>query len=197
MSYSEIIEGKTVHILDNVISKKDIDDFYDYLSGLSYFKVEKANDDDELPKFSRDLRAKVFEHESIIGITSKNLIRNFYDEEYVLYRVTINLILKGDMEFPHRDVSIPRDDVTVLYYANSEWDYTWGGETIFYSWQDSVFGVLPKPGRFVVFEGYLEHKAGIPSYFSKQPRYTIGLKYISRKNLQKQINEQKANDTKD
>lgn len=195
ISYTEIINKKEVHVLDDILTKEDIDAFYKYIIKLSYFKMEKANDEDQFPKFSCDLRAKIFEKDNLIGQKSSELVCSFYKEEYVLYRVTINLILKGDMEFPHRDVSIPRGDITVLYYANSKWNYSWGGETIFYSAEDSIIGILPKPGRFVVFDGYIEHKAGIPTCVAEQPRYTIGLKYISKKNLLEQINNQKENES--
>ncbi|WP_268225303.1 2OG-Fe(II) oxygenase [Sinomicrobium oceani] len=189
----ETVDSKKIHIIDGVLTKEDVENFYLYLSRLSYFKVEKANDDDQLPKFSRDLRSKIFETQSVVGIKAKELVKELYQEDYILYRTTINLILKGDMEFPHRDVSIPRNDITVLYYANNLWDYKWGGETIFYEEQDSKIGILPMPGRYVVFEGYVEHKAGIPTFFSKQPRYTLALKFISKNNLLNQIEKENGN----
>src|SRR5690606_37276885 len=127
------------------------------------------------------------ETKSPIGINARKLLDRFYKGDYVLFRVTINLILKGDAEFPHRDIPVPIANITILYYANSLWDYRWGGETIFYSDTDSQFGILPHSGRYALFDSYLEHKAGVPTLFSKQPRYTLALKYTSRENILNQI----------
>jgi SM-20-related protein len=92
-----------------------------------------------------------------------------------LWRIHSNLHLYGDMQFPHFDRV---DGVTVLYYANSEWNEKWMGETIFYDdSRDPVYAVAPKPGRVVIFHGGILHRAGVPSRECYQARISIALKF--------------------
>jgi Rps23 Pro-64 3,4-dihydroxylase Tpa1-like proline 4-hydroxylase len=84
----------------------------------------------------------------------------------------------GDVAYPHRDCAIERDDITVLYYVNKDWHYKYGGETIFYEKKDSKLALLPKPGRFVIFPGSIEHMGSVCSRICKETRITLALKYV-------------------
>jgi hypothetical protein len=51
--------------------------------------------------------------------------------------------------------------VTVMYYLNSEWNLDFGGETFFLNKdKNDIFNaVTPKPGRAVIFDGFIPHGA--------------------------------------
>jgi len=65
---------------------------------------------------------------------------------------------------------------------NSDWHYKYGGETLFYSEKDTRLAVLPKPGRFVIFPGNIEHKGSIATRIWKEPRLSLALKFIKNEN---------------
>jgi hypothetical protein len=80
----------------------------------------------------------------------------------------VNLLSFGDLTFAHTDeppVPTARHTyLTFLYFVNSTWDVHWGAEWIFYdSSMEAVACVGPRPGRLVIFDSRLLHKATPPS----------------------------------
>lgn len=181
----ETIEDKNVYIVDDVLTQTEVESFYKFASSLSYARTEKSNHADQFPKYVVNFDTEKFEKNTFLGKKSKELLNQFVkdSEDYKLFRAYINLSLYGDVEFPHRDCPKDRGDITILYYINEYWEKNYDGETIFYAEGDSQFCVLPKPGRFVVFNGDIEHKGGLPSRICKTPRYTLAVKYCY-KNLE-------------
>ena len=83
----------------------------------------------------------------------------------------------GDSSVVHHDVPC-HDCVTFLYYANLQWTGRWGGETIFYD-DDlmAVAAVSPRPGRLVLFNAAIYHRAGVPMRICPTFRYTFSMFY--------------------
>jgi Rps23 Pro-64 3,4-dihydroxylase Tpa1-like proline 4-hydroxylase len=171
------IENKSIFVIDNLLETKEIKDFFIFVNGLSFTKNERDDDDDEYPIFSVDFETDLFLKETIIGKTAQKLLKEYCEGKYHLYRAYINLSTYGDVEFPHYDCDPNKKDITILYYVNKIWDYKWGGETLFYSEKDTQFAILPKPGRFAIFPGGVEHCGTVPTKICKIPRLTLALKY--------------------
>lgn len=176
---SEKIEKKHIYIVDDILTKNKIREFYDYANSLSFSRNERDDNDDQYPIFSVDFKPELFENETEIGKISKKLLNRFYpNDSFELYRCYINLSTYGDVEFPHLDCDVKRNDITILYYVNYEWDYTWGGETLFYTNGETKLAIIPKPGRFIIFNGNIEHKGSIPTRICKIPRLSLAFKYF-------------------
>jgi len=49
--------------------------------------------------------------------------------------------------------------ITIMYYLNSSWDLSYGGETFFLNQNkdEIVSAVVPKPARAVIFDGFIPH----------------------------------------
>jgi len=83
----------------------------------------------------------------------------------------------GDSSVVHQDIPCP-DCVTLLYYGNLQWTGRWGGETIFYD--DDLLAaaaVSPRPGRIVLFNAAVYHRAGVPMRICPTFRYTFSMFY--------------------
>jgi Rps23 Pro-64 3,4-dihydroxylase Tpa1-like proline 4-hydroxylase len=83
----------------------------------------------------------------------------------------------GDSSIVHQDIPCP-DCVTLLYYGNLQWTGRWGGETIFYD--DDLLAaaaVSPRPGRIVLFNAAVYHRAGVPMRICPTFRYTFSMFY--------------------
>jgi SM-20-related protein len=83
----------------------------------------------------------------------------------------------GDSSIVHQDIPCP-DCVTLLYYGNLQWTGRWGGETVFYD--DDLMAaaaVSPRPGRLVLFNATVWHRAGVPMKICPTFRYTFSLFY--------------------
>ncbi|MCX2431628.1 2OG-Fe(II) oxygenase [Pedobacter sp. GR22-10] len=172
------IDGRKIFIVDKCLSDEEIKNFYTLVKGLSFTRTEKDHENDQYPIFSVDFIPDKVDGKTAVGLKSRELINRFYpDLDYRLYRSYINMTHYGDMEYPHKDCSDEENDLTIVYYVNEIWDYIWGGETIFYSEKDPRVLVLPKPGRFVLFHGNIEHMGSIPTRECTTSRFSFALKY--------------------
>ncbi len=179
----EVLEEKDIFIVDQAIQPEEVESFYDITTNLDFRRQERSNDKDQYPIFSVDFIPDRFEQEMPIGIKARQLLEDLIpDEHFDLYRAYINMCHYGDMEYPHRDCRKDAKDITVLYYVNRHWDYEWGGETKFYEKGETRLAVLPKPGRFLIFRGAVEHIGSIPTRVCNISRFTLALKYISKRN---------------
>lgn len=175
----ENLNNQKIHIVDDVLEDSAIRGFYEYSLNIPYKRHQKDFIGDPFLYFSAHFEPEKFKESNSIGKVSWNLLSNYVDNSnnYFIDEVYINLLKYGDMQFLHRDCELDEKHITVLYYVNEYWDYKWGGETIFYNKGESVMGVLPKPGRFVIFPGNIEHMAGVPNVYSKQIRLSLALKF--------------------
>lgn len=172
------IDDKYIFIIDNALTAKEIEETYQLVKKLPFTKNERDHEDDEYPIFSVDFEPDKLENLTPVGRMGKKLVQNYFQNlKLSLFRGYVNMCHYGDMEYPHRDCPIGTDHVTVLYYVNNNWDYTWGGATLFYNDNQTTFGVLPKLGRFVIFPGSIEHVGTIPTRECKISRLTLAMKY--------------------
>lgn len=82
--------------------------------------------------------------------------------------------LCGDI---HRDVeNAPVDKYwTFLYYANPEWQPTWGGQTVFTTDQGIIMR-YPTPNSAVLFDSTVPHAGCEPTRHCRDLRVTIAFK---------------------
>ncbi|WP_212004681.1 2OG-Fe(II) oxygenase [Chitinophaga sp. HK235] len=176
---TELVQGENIHIIDDTFSEEEIQAFFEYVEELPFRRKEKSNEYDNFPIFSTDFDPVVFEESTYIGQKARLLLETYVPEgkHYNLFRAYVNLSTYGDVEYPHYDCQADQKDITVLYYVNLKWNNTFGGETIFYEEHDTRLAILPKPGRFVIFPGKIEHMGSVASRICKTPRYSLALKY--------------------
>ncbi|WP_442591405.1 2OG-Fe(II) oxygenase [Pedobacter sp. AW31-3R] len=176
------LDNKNMFVVDAVLPENVIEEFYKMSLSLPYYRSERSNDTDMYPIFSTNFKTSQFETNTEVGQTARTLLNELMNgSNYKLKRAYINMCHFGDMEYPHTDCNVKDTDITVLYYVNREWDYTWGGETKFYEDHDTRVAVLPKPGRFVLFPGAIEHIGSLPMRTCSASRLTLALKYAEDK----------------
>ena len=85
--------------------------------------------------------------------------------------------------FSHTDWTPALEHWTALYYVNPDWETNWGGETVFYNdaQTDILKSVMPKPGRFVVFNASIPHRSSPPTSLFRGLRTAISFKLIQNK----------------
>jgi hypothetical protein len=86
--------------------------------------------------------------------------------------------------FSHVDWTPALEHWTALYYVNPIWKSNWGGETVFYTDDketDILKAVMPKPGRFVVFNAAIPHRSSPPTSVFRGLRTSISFKLIQNK----------------
>ena len=81
-------------------------------------------------------------------------------------QVPSNIDLRLD---PHIDMDEPH--LVCLYYINDS-----DGDTIFFNKNNIIKEVSPKKGRIALFDGSIEHSAGIPKTF---PRFILNINFTT------------------
>jgi hypothetical protein len=87
-----------------------------------------------------------------------------------LFRIYLNYFTPIENTYFHID---GENVMTCLYYINPEHDVNEGGETQFLI-NNEIKGIQSKPGRLVIFDGSLKHRA---TSFRSHPRLTLAFKF--------------------
>jgi hypothetical protein len=92
-------------------------------------------------------------------------------------RAGINVIMpQTDPQYFHPDGD---NIITALFYINPKFDLQEGGDTQF-DLGDYILGIKSEPGKLIIFDGKIEHRA---TYFRKNTRITAYLKYFKDDNI--------------
>ena len=95
-------------------------------------------------------------------------------------RVIVNAFSHGDSSWLHKDSEV-EGQYTVVLYITPEWNWNWGGETIFI--QDGgeiILSVFPTPGRVVLFDGRILHGPRPVSREAPFPRVGVTFQCIKQ-----------------
>jgi len=100
-------------------------------------------------------------------------------EKYFHWRSYINLGLISDAHKIHVDEFKTDEGLTLLYYANRNWNCDWGGETIFYDdSRKNIRFVSPFiPGRLIIFDSSIPHSAKSQNFNGPSYRFTLASKF--------------------
>ena len=163
-----------ITIYDDLFTKNEIEQIRDrVLCNCPFFYGE--SDDGYTPPvgFVCDFGKLQFNREF------QQLLDDFADKIYEkdekiknmkLRRIYLNYFSPNDNPYFHTDGS---DITTCMYYLNPELSLDEGGETQFLI-NDEIKGVRSKPGRLVIFDGKLLHRA---TSFLTQARLTLVFKF--------------------
>jgi hypothetical protein len=172
------VDGRPIHVFDNLISKTVINETYMALKGASFTLTEIARPDvEEYRHWAHNMPLELTQKFQL-AITANNVMKNLFKDSYRVYRSYCNVARYGDMLYPHTDCMPEAKEMTALWFVQDEWDYEWGGETLFYNKENDAEVVLtPKPGRLAIFDGAICHAGNPPNKICTKPRYTFALKY--------------------
>lgn len=172
------IEGKIIYVFDGLLDKKVIDEVTRALAVAPFTHTEIARPDVEAYRhWAFNMPLDKTTHFPLVHKTNE-VVNALFDEKYQIYRCYCNVASHGDMLYPHTDCMPNAKEMTALWFIQDEWDYAWGGETLFYNNdKDAEVVVSPKPGRLVIFDGAIEHAGNAPHKVCTKPRYTFALKY--------------------
>ncbi len=175
---SAVVDGRPIFVFDDLLQKTAIDNVTTALNGAPFTHTEIARPDVEAYRhwaFNMPLnQTKDF---PLVNMANK-VIDSLFEKKYQLYRCYCNVASHGDMLYPHTDCMPDAKEMTALWFVQDEWNYEWGGETIFYNkYNDAEVVVTPKPGRLAIFDGAIIHAGNAPHKICTKPRYTFALKY--------------------
>jgi len=92
-------------------------------------------------------------------------------KDFELLEVYCNGQTYGQDGHPHID-NVHGETHTFLYYANKDWNLTWGGQTVFLV-NDNRIGIDPRPNTAVLFTTDLMHYGEAYNQFCRDLRMTV------------------------
>lgn len=155
-----------VNFIDQFLSRNEQEIVLNYCLSASYHYGEQDNPDTPVTGMIHNIPETEFVYKLF-----RKTIADKVDEvrQMKLYRMYINCFVPAENPYYHID----GEGLTFLYYPNVDWDLQQGGETQFYI-DESIYGIVPKPNRMVVFDGMILHRA---TSFRNQHRFTVAIKY--------------------
>jgi hypothetical protein len=120
------------------------------------------------------------EHQEIVNIFHNLICQKFTDVVgYSLYRAYINCFAPNEVANFHQDCEDDEDQLTFLFYANSNYNgLNDGGTTEFYL-DEKIIAIPPIPNTLVKFTSRILHRA---TPLNSEHRFTYAFKYRKEDN---------------
>lgn len=183
MKYKKLITsaGKEIHIYDELFDFREQTFFYNFMIN-SYFKFNKS--DTSLLE-NRGEYGLYSDYSSTdvekLGILSSKGSEVFLDKiaGLTLRQARINMSTLYDKNRFHIDTDFSGKAVTLLYYANLNWNIESSGHTLFSTddREDIEFCIMYKAGRVVIFDSTIPHCILSPNTVSPAYRLSFALQY--------------------
>jgi len=165
-------DNKFIQVYDDVFNFDYRQELYCFIKS-SLFKIGWA--DSIVAEKSYEYLHSIYNDKDIDNIKYFKKLKNTPIMEYTKglehKHTVVNLSTLSDANFVH---SHPQK-LTILYYANLDWQDGWHGETIFYDdfGKEVIFTSPYTPGRIIVFDGRIPHTIRPQSSIAPKFRFTI------------------------
>jgi hypothetical protein len=172
-------DGKKIVTFDGIFNANEMD-YFETFAQKSKYSIMKLSDNFNLvdgrflsaPFDNNDLK-----NFGIFETGSTKPLEPFLAGKEIM-RAWITCSTHLSEYYAHIDASAGA--LTVLYYVNTIWNKEWNGETIFYNDNaEPVFVSEFTPGRLVVFESDIRHKAMPVSFRAPAFRFTFSSTFRS------------------
>lgn len=174
------IDHRSIDVFDDIFEFKDSISMFEYVKDSKY-RLDRISSKSVVQ--SQQFRTLLSEYSiydllHIEFFKSAQIQKIIKQNQFRLHRAYVNLSTSQDIYHYHIDSSDDLDK-TMLYYCNSHWEENWEGETHFGDNQakEIVASVSFKPNRLVLFNGSIPHKSSQPSFFAREYRFVLTLKF--------------------
>lgn len=170
--------GRDIYLCDGLVPEPMVGRIAGLLKAtLKFHRVERSRADTVIGAASADIPEQLARSEHLFDRMRTFACHAFGNARLGKLRLYVNCAVYGDVYYPHRDCDADKENITVLYYANPQWNADWGGETLFYGDNgEAEVAVSPRPGRMVAFPGALLHCGGVPTRICYEERLTVAYK---------------------
>ena len=178
----EACGGEQVRVIDGLFSESEVSRLYSLLLLAKYRFLHVKEDSKSHWISSADYKLMQAEfgvsnfrstpaYTSLVSLITKH-------ENLHLERVYSYLTRYGDADYLHRDFFNQDAGISLVYFANPSWENDWGGETLFFDADDDpISAISVKPGRVLIFNGKIPHRAGVPTRACPQVRISLNLRF--------------------
>ncbi len=173
-----IIDDHHAIVIDNFFAKDELREVYIALASSEYklWFVQDSPESDEYQFLQAHYAVKDFLY-SKLGSRLTELVKNTINKNCNLERVFTMCLRYGDQDYYHKDYFKNGKGVSLVLYSNVDWKPDWGGETFFEINKGVYKSFSIKPGRILIFDGTIKHKAGVPSRHSQVAKLSLNLRF--------------------
>jgi len=160
-----------LNIYENILTSEEHETCDDILRGFGWrfgFKsdLEDVTYKDNIPFWKLPLDDNPFFTQHMF-----NVIEQRTEMKFELLEVYCNGQTYAQDGHPHID-NVHGETHTFLYYANKDWNLTWGGQTVFLV-DGKRIGIDPYPNRAILFSTDLLHYGEAYNQFCRDLRMTV------------------------
>jgi len=161
-----------LNIYENILTPEDHDTCDDILRGFGWrfgFKTDVKTD--SAYTFNIPFWKLPLDHEPFFTQHMFNMIEQRTEKKFKLFEVYCNGQTYGQDGHPHID-DVHGETHTFIYYANKDWNLTYGGQTVFLVNKQRI-GIDPSPNRGLLFSTDLLHYGEAYNQFCRDVRMTV------------------------
>jgi hypothetical protein len=178
---NQVEQQQLLNVWDNNFNEKEIDLLYAHYRDKKSWKFIGHGGDDNKRKFNYKLDKKDPIDKILFKKSHEILVKHNLHLISKLVRAYASGYIYGTISSIHRDVQEGYNNYfTIMFYLNKFWESSYAGETIFLTDnQDEIFkSVIPKPGRAIIFDGFIPHGAREVSRECIEFRMVVTFNYI-------------------
>lgn len=179
------LQAGMIETMDGLIPEDLLEEiFVSVHSPAAYRFGGKSNPDDQFGFWLASIDSNIMNAVPAFRAYWDTVEKYVTTNNYRVYHMMVNANSFGDCTTIHSDIPADKPDAkgyyTILYYANSQWDPNWAGETVFFNDErdDIIKSVHPRPGRIAIFDSRIPHCSRPPSRSSTMVRFTIASKIV-------------------
>ena len=160
-----------LNIYENILTSEEHETCDDILRGFGWRFGFKSDLGDVTYKDNIPFWKLPLDHEPFFTQHMFNMIEQRTEMKFELLEVYCNGQCYGQDGHPHID-NVHGETHTFLYYANKDWNLTWGGQTVFLVDKKRI-GIDPYPNRAILFSTDLLHYGEAYNQFCRDIRLTV------------------------
>lgn len=160
-----------LNIYENILTPEEHNTCDDILRGFGWRFGFKSDLGDEAYKENIPFWRLPLDDNPFFTQHMFNMIEKRTEKKFELLEVYCNGQCYGQDGHPHID-NVHGETHTFLYYANKDWNLTWGGQTVFLV-DNKRIGIDPYPNRAILFSTDLMHYGEAYNQFCRDIRLTV------------------------
>ena len=160
-----------LNIYENILTPEEHNTCDDILRGFGWRFGFKSDLGDEAYKENIPFWKLPLDDNPFFTQHMFNMIEKRTEKKFELLEVYCNGQCYGQDGHPHID-NVHGETHTFLYYANKDWNLTWGGQTVFLV-DNKRIGIDPYPNRAILFSTDLMHYGEAYNQFCRDIRLTV------------------------
>jgi hypothetical protein len=181
LNLANSLDQKRLFVIeDNLYDTESCKNIYSYFKEINW-SFDGKNLTEKSQKWNYNLNFKHINEQNFLNISDSLLKKHGLNRIFKFKRAYASANTYGFSGEYHVDDGAKEynEILTVMFYLNHDWNLDYGGETFFlnHNKNEIEHAVIPKPGRAIIFDGFIQHGPRPLSKFCDELRMVLTFKY--------------------